>query len=297
MNIVPSYPNFMPLALQPNTESARRDNTLRERIPATTQAEPYARESQVGAEKDKARSSENRPVSYQSSDTTQRQNNEQRTAAADDSTSREKGKEGSGKEEQGKGSGSGTQDQAQQKEVEAYKARDQEVRTHERAHQSAGGQYASAPSYSLSRGPDGKRYATGGEVQIDISPVSGDPAATVQKMQQVRSAALAPAEPSSQDMSVAAKASRLESQARAELATTSTSKAYGDASSANASSSSQSDASALVDEGTTAGQTSLSQSSLATPSMDPLQQRVQVIAQRYDNAWRPNGRPSFNSYA
>ncbi len=294
MNIVPSYPNFMPLALQPPTESARRDNTLRERIPAPTQAEPYARESQIGAEKDKARSSENRSFGYQGSDTTQRQNGEQRITAADDSTSREKGKEGSGKEEQGKGSNGGTQGQAQQKEIEAYKARDQEVRTHERAHQSAGGQYASAPSYTMSRGPDGKRYATGGEVQIDISPVSGDPAATVQKMQQVRSAALAPAEPSSQDMSVAAKASRLESQARAELAASNTS---GDTSSDHASSSSKRDASALIDEGTTAGKTSLSQSSLATPSAAPLQQRVQVIAQRYDNAWRPSGLPSFNSYA
>ena len=294
MNIVPSYPNFMPLALQPPTESARRDNTLRERIPAPTQAEPYARESQIGAEKDKARSSENRSFGYQGSDTTQRQNGEQRITAADDSTSREKGKEGSGKEEQGKGSNGGTQGQAQQKEIEAYKARDQEVRTHERAHQSAGGQYASAPSYTMSRGPDGKRYATGGEVQIDISPVSGDPAATVQKMQQVRSAALAPAEPSSQDMSVAAKASRLESQARAELAASNTS---GDTSSDHASSSSKRDASALIDEGTTAGKTSLSQSSLATPSTDPLHQRVQVIAQRYDNAWRPSGLPSFNSYA
>ena len=294
MNIVPSYPNFMPLALQPPTESARRDNTLRERIPAPTQAEPYARESQIGAEKDKARSSENRSFGYQGSDTTQRQNGEQRITAADDSTSREKGKEGSGKEEQGKGSNGGTQGQAQQKEIEAYKARDQEVRTHERAHQSAGGQYASAPSYTMSRGPDGKRYATGGEVQIDISPVSGDPAATVQKMQQVRSAALAPAEPSSQDMSVAAKASRLESQARAELAASNTS---GDTSSDHASSSSKRDASALIDEGTTAGKTSLSQSSLATPSAAPLQQRVQVIAQRYDNAWRPTGLPSFNSYA
>ena len=124
--------------------------------------------------------------------------------------------------------------------------------------------------------------------------VAGDPAATIQKMQQVRSAALAPAEPSSQDMSVAAKASRLESQARAELAASNTS---GDTSSDHASSSSKRDASALIDEGTTAGKTSLSQSSLATPSTDPLQQRVQVIAQRYDNAWRPSGLTSFNSYA
>ena len=290
MNIVPSYPNFMPLALQPNTESARRDNTLRERIPATTQAEPYARESQIGAEKDKARSSENRPVSYQSSDTTQRQNDGQRTAAADDSTSREKGKEGSGKEEQGKGSNGGSQDQAQQKEVEAYKARDQEVHTHERAHQSAGGQYASAPSYTMSRGPDGKRYATGGEVQIDISPVSGDPAATVQKMQQVRSAALAPAEPSSQDMSVAAKASRLESQARAELATERSSLPEQTTSQSSKAEVSGSDSHA-------APKATLGGTPLASPNDVPVSKQAAVITRRYDAAWRPATSASFSSYA
>ena len=33
MNIVPVYPNFVPLAQQPATEAARRDNVRRERIP------------------------------------------------------------------------------------------------------------------------------------------------------------------------------------------------------------------------------------------------------------------------
>ena len=57
----------------------------------------------------------------------------------------------------------------------------------------------------------------GGEVRIDTSPVEGDPEATLLKAQQIRRAALAPATPSAQDRSVAAKASSLESQARQEL--------------------------------------------------------------------------------
>ncbi len=47
--------------------------------------------------------------------------------------------------------------------------------------------------------------------------MAGDPQATIAKMQQVRRAALAPAEPSAQDRRVAARASEQERRARAEL--------------------------------------------------------------------------------
>jgi hypothetical protein len=60
-------------------------------------------------------------------------------------------------------------------------------------------------------------YAVSGEVKIDTSPEK-DPEATIRKMQKVRKAALAPAQPSATDRSVAAKASQIEAQARAELA-------------------------------------------------------------------------------
>lgn len=65
-------------------------------------------------------------------------------------------------------------------------------------------------------GPDGRRYATEGEVQIDTSEASGDPEATITKMRQIRSAALAPAEPSSKDRQVAVEAVA-EARARTEL--------------------------------------------------------------------------------
>lgn len=110
-----------------------------------------------------------------------------------------------------------TLSQKEQKEVQKLKQRDQEVKAHEQAHKAAGGQYAGSASFEYTRGPDGKRYAVGGEVQIDVSEIAGDPAATKAKMQQVQRAALAPAQPSSQDRSVAAKASKKAARATQEL--------------------------------------------------------------------------------
>ncbi|TBW56911.1 hypothetical protein EZI54_07795 [Marinobacter halodurans] len=103
-------------------------------------------------------------------------------------------------------------------ELRDLKARDREVRAHEAAHQSAGGQHAGAASFTYTRGPDGAQYATEGEVPIDIAPVSGDPQATIDKMRTVRAAALAPAQPSSQDRQVAAQAMQILLQAQVERA-------------------------------------------------------------------------------
>ena len=101
--------------------------------------------------------------------------------------------------------------------VRELQARDAEVRRHEQAHASVGGTYASAPSYVFQVGPDGRRYAVGGSVEIDMSPVPNDPEATIAKMEVVRRAAMAPAETSSADRSVAAAAQAAQAQALAEL--------------------------------------------------------------------------------
>lgn len=101
--------------------------------------------------------------------------------------------------------------------VSQLKARDREVKAHEQAHLAVAGQYATGLSYSYQTGPDGKRYAIGGEVGIDTSPISGDPQATIQKAMVVQSAAMAPAEPSSQDYRVASSARQMMAEARAEL--------------------------------------------------------------------------------
>ena len=107
---------------------------------------------------------------------------------------------------------------AELKEIAKLKTTDREVRAHEMAHVMAGGSLVRrGASFSYQQGPDGIRYAVAGEVSIDSSPVEGDPAATIRKMQQVRRAAEAPAEPSSQDRSVAAAAAQTEATARQEL--------------------------------------------------------------------------------
>ncbi len=110
------------------------------------------------------------------------------------------------------------QQRLEQLEIAQLVSRDQAVRTHEQAHAAVGGRYAGAPSYTYERGPDGKRYAVGGEVGIDTSPIPNDPEATLRKMEVVIRAALAPAEPSAQDRQVAAQAQLQMAEARVELA-------------------------------------------------------------------------------
>ena len=104
------------------------------------------------------------------------------------------------------------------REIQQLAKRDREVRAHEQAHSSVGGQYTGSPSYQYQRGSNGVSYAVGGHVSIDVSSVPGDPAATLQKMMTVRRAALAPQRPSPQDRAVAAKASQKAADARMELA-------------------------------------------------------------------------------
>lgn len=93
---------------------------------------------------------------------------------------------------------------------------DAKVRAHERAHAAVGGQYAGAPSYGYTRGPDGQLYAVSGEVSIDIG-AENDPEATLQKAAQVAAAALAPADPSGADRAVAAAAQQLRMAALAQI--------------------------------------------------------------------------------
>lgn len=106
----------------------------------------------------------------------------------------------------------------QQQQVDSLKARDSEVKAHEHAHATVGGQYAQSPSFKYEKGADGQRYATDGEVQIDVSAVGGDPLATINKMKQVYAAAMAPVDPSSADIRVAAEALQKMNEAKVKLA-------------------------------------------------------------------------------
>jgi hypothetical protein len=97
----------------------------------------------------------------------------------------------------------------EQSAVAKLKQTDREVRAHEMAHVGAGaGVIRGGPTYSFQRGPDGQLYAVGGEVPIDASP-GRTPEETLEKARKMRAAALAPSDPSSQDLRVAAQASRV----------------------------------------------------------------------------------------
>lgn len=108
--------------------------------------------------------------------------------------------------------------EAEVRELQQLQQRDREVRAHEMAHVAAGaGLVTRGASYTYQTGPDGQRYAIGGEVSIDTSP-GRTPEETLGKAEQVRAAALAPADPSPQDRQVASKATRMAMDARMEIA-------------------------------------------------------------------------------
>lgn len=104
------------------------------------------------------------------------------------------------------------------KRLKWLESRDREVQAHEQAHLAAAGNAAAGGAkFTYEQGPDGKRYATGGEVKIKIA--SGrTPDETIRNAMQAEAAALAPARPSPQDLRVAASARQMQVQARAELA-------------------------------------------------------------------------------
>ena len=115
--------------------------------------------------------------------------------------------------------GSGQQELTpeERKQVEKLKARDREVRAHEQAHKAAAGDLAvGGPTYTYQVGPDGRRYAIGGEVKIKI-PKGRTPEESLRIAQRAQRAALAPQEPSSQDRAVAARAAQRASEARSDM--------------------------------------------------------------------------------
>ena len=214
MNIVTPIPtSFAIPTANLSVEAARRDNLARESIPQPSDAKQGSAEQGLGSESDKLKSSVkgNQPLTYE------RPQSNQGSAAQVTGDSQQQfndaSEESAGKED----ARERQQEQAEQRQIESMKERDQEVRTHEQAHATIGGQYAGSPQYDFQRGPDGQRYAIDGEVSIDVS-TENTPQQTIRKMQQVRAAALAPAEPSPQDLQVAAEASRIAFEARSKLA-------------------------------------------------------------------------------
>lgn len=99
-------------------------------------------------------------------------------------------------------------------QVAKLAVRDREVRLHEAQHQAVAGALAvGGPQFTYQTGPDGKLYAVGGELKLSVA--SGQtPEETISRAAQMRAAATAPADPSGQDLAVAAQAAAMETQAR-----------------------------------------------------------------------------------
>ena len=220
MNIVTSYPTINLNTANVQTEVAKKDNQNRELIPQAKELTAISPEARLVADTEKAKTPGLSVAFNQESLTPDK--NESKTINGKQEQSSDQGEQSSeqDKEEQQQQAKQQVQQELEQKELEQIKqlkSRDLEVRAHEQAHAAVGGSYAGSPSYEYEKGPDGNRYAVAGEVPIDVSEVPNDPQATIEKMQQVQAAALAPAEPSSQDRKVAALAAQTLSKATSEL--------------------------------------------------------------------------------
>jgi hypothetical protein len=227
MNIPPNTAN-LPLATVVNlaTENLRRENNQREVISQVAATNSAAAEKGVASDKDRGRSP---TQANQQFDFTSLQNEaEQKATSITEQESRQNQQQNRQQSDNDSGaentSGTATKDnndEAQQlleeKVISQLKIRDREVRAHEMAHANIGGTTTGTPSYTFEVGPDGKKYAVSGEVDVDLSIVTGDPQATIVKMQKVYAAALAPISPSIQDTRVAASATQKILTAQSEL--------------------------------------------------------------------------------
>jgi hypothetical protein len=292
MNIAPSYPNLVPLAQQPATEAARRDNVQRERIPQPAESasgktdnrfdnsadtpQRYISNTQSSASDTYSVASVKNNSAKNSTETTL-PTSETVTAASEQSRrngqTSSQGDDASSEEEKKKA-------QQEEKVVQDLKKRDAEVRTHEQAHKTAGGQYAGSPAFEMTKGPDGQSYATGGHVNIDVSAIPDDPQATLNKMMQIKSAALAPAEPSAQDLKVAAKADMVAAAARSELSQSATPATDSSETTKTAANTTQN--SATRDEPFVSQQ---------------MRQRGVIILARYQSSGRPQAQTALTAYS
>ncbi len=230
MNITPQVPNLsIPTVLNPHTESLRRENNQREIITPPTPTNPSAAEKGVASDRERSRTpaQNNANIDFASiseqaelantsiSEQNQEEKDQNDARESQDLTKESEDRTNSVDEEEQ----TRAQELEQSRVISQLKSRDQEVRAHEAAHAAVGGAFTGSPNFSYEQGPDGKRYAVGGEVSVDLSSVKGDPSATIAKMQKVHAAALAPVHPSIQDTRVASTATQMILQAQSELLT------------------------------------------------------------------------------
>lgn len=105
----------------------------------------------------------------------------------------------------------------QQREVQTLERTERQVRADERAQRAAAGAYSDGVQLRYSVGPDGRRYVVAAEVALDVTPVPGDPAATLRKMEAIMRA-VSSGSSSISDQTDALAAEQLARRARAQLA-------------------------------------------------------------------------------
>jgi len=232
MNITP-HVNPLPVAtaVNPPTDSLRRDNVQQPVITAPTHTNGSPAEKGL-ADRDRASANSSEQFNFTELQKSAEKNANQVSDNTGQSHSEQSNKEDTPEDAEHQHAQKSEQERAHEDEVSdierqieakeakiilELKQRDQEVRTHELAHAAVGGVHTGSPTYEYEMGPDGKKYAVAGEVSVDLSPIEGDPRATIAKMEKVHAAALAPAQPSAQDHKVAAQATDLIAQARSDL--------------------------------------------------------------------------------
>ncbi len=334
LNIPPHIPQVVVNASVPSTEALVRSNAIKEVVPAAVKVEAnvpqksrdqearspitedvtYERispqsnkvipddpqggeqgsQNQENSQNQEQSSNQNQESNGASSDQEQTDN-----ASSDDPSGITNAVKGESGDESAQSDESKKADEQQRQqelsEIQQLSARDMEVRNHELAHAAVGGSYAGAPSYEYQTGPDGKKYAVGGEVSIDVSK-GATPQETIEKMQTVKAAALAPAEPSSQDRKVAAEASQNIAEARVELVRESEQKRQDAAESVKSSFDQAVDGDTTSSTGSQSGTENNSSNSPQSYSSNvesaQLQKASSVIAQRYNTSYVEETDPS-----
>jgi len=183
MNIVTPFPSININTANVHTESARRDNQLREVIPPPAATKPSNAENKTLNDGDKTKQPGSEAGTYDAKGRLAEDKviEERQQGGEQGEPEQSEQEQQEAKQEQQKEQKVAEQEQQDAEQIKELKARDTEVRIHEQAHATVGGQYAGSPSYEYQRGPDGTNYAVGGEVQIDVAEIKGDPKATIEK--------------------------------------------------------------------------------------------------------------------
>lgn len=290
MNIVTQYPTNLTLNLaNPQTEAVRREVLSHDKITENQATQSQAKESALGSQQDQQKSAAQTPLTYQyiRSDLYHSRIQGQQQNSSQDKPASQTDQQNTAYSEE------------EQAEIDELQARDQEVRIHEQAHASTGGQYAGSPSYEYEQGPDGKNYAVSGEVEIDVAEIPNDPAATLQKMEQVQRAALAPTEPSSADRQVAAEASQKAQQARVDIQQEASTSNEGTATQPSTRAASVADifSNAITDELEPAKELNPNRTDIENLRDNTINQRAARIESVYGRSSQANLPPGFSSYA